>query len=311
VAQGSSAAPLKARRPKLGPDTPAERAFVAAFRASLRQVAHNAAGAARGDDPEYLHQLRVGLRRLRAALRAFREIVPRACAEPVLAPLRALAPLLGEVRDLDVFCARLQRYRYAGGASGAAAEALLHCAAERRRAAQLRLRRGLHGKRFTHWLAATQRWLERAPWREARAVAAGARRRRLAAHAARSLRRLGRKLRRTGDQLDWSDAAARHEFRIRLKRFRYACEFFRGALAGKRTGKLIRALKRLQDALGDLNDIDVARRLLDELALTPGMQDAAGRALRARLRRRMNLETRVLERQLVPAWREVFRAPPG
>jgi CHAD domain-containing protein len=307
VAQGSYAAPLKARRPKLGPDAPAERAFVAAFRASLRQVAHNAAGAARGDDPEYLHQLRVGLRRLRAALRAFREIVPRACAEPVLAPLRALAPLLAEVRDLDVFCARLERYRYAGGA----AEALLRCAAKRRCAAQLRLRRGLHGKRFTHWLDATQGWLERAPWRKARAVAAGARRRRLAAHAARSLGRLGRKLRRAGDRLDWSDAAARHEFRIRLKRFRYACEFFRGALAGKGTGKLIRALKRLQDALGDLNDIDVARRLLDEPALTPGMQDAAGRALRARLRRRLNLETRALERQLAPAWRKVSRALPG
>jgi CHAD domain-containing protein len=310
VARGTSAAPLKARRPKLGPETPAERAFVAVFRASLQQVAHNAAGAASGDDPEYLHQLRVGLRRLRATLRAFREIVPRACARPVLAPLRALAPALGEARDLDVFCARLERHVRAGGIRGGACEALSRCAEERRRAAQQRLRRGLSGKRFAHWLIAAQRWLERAPWRESSEVPAGAGRRRLAEQAKRSLKRMGRRLRRAGERLDWSDAAARHGFRIRLKRFRYACEFFRGALPGQRTAKLIGALKRLQDLLGELNDLGVAQRLLRELASDPALQSAAGRAARTRLRQCLAREASALQSQLAPAWREISRARP-
>jgi hypothetical protein len=52
VAQGTPAAPLKARRPKLGPGLSVEQAFVAVAGTALQQAAHNAAGAALGDDPE-------------------------------------------------------------------------------------------------------------------------------------------------------------------------------------------------------------------------------------------------------------------
>jgi CHAD domain-containing protein len=255
-----------------------------------------------------LHQLRVGLRRLRAALRAFRKIVPRDCAAPVVEPLRALGPALGEARDLDVFCARLDRLLPTGGVSSNAGATLLRYAAERRRAVQLCLRQDLRARRFAHWVSATQGWLERAPWRESSAVPGSALRRPLAEHARRSLKRMGRKLRRSGDSLDWSDVPARHEFRIRLKRFRYACEFFRDALAELRTAKLIGRLKRLQDLLGELNDLRVAEQLLAELASIPDLQDAAGRRAFARLRQRLAHEAKALQRQLAPAWKEISRA---
>jgi CHAD domain-containing protein len=77
---------------------------------------------------------------------------------------------------------------------------------------------------------------------------------------------LERKARRQARRMDWSDAGARHALRIRVKRWRYASEFF---------GRTRGALERLQDVLGELNDIEVARRLLRHLgADTPDLYRA-------------------------------------
>jgi len=307
VARSPAAGPVRALRPRLAPDVTAEEAFVAVFAASLSHVARNAPGAARGGDPEYLHQLRVGLRRLRASLRAFRPLVSRACAEKIVAPLRPLAPALGEARDWDVFYPRLvEMARAAGGANGAR-EALLRNAVARRRAAQQRLRRAIGGKRFALWLQSAWRWLAQAPWRKQRTVPAAARNRRLATHAKAVLKRMRRKLWRNGARLDWNDAPARHAFRIRLKRFRYACELFRAAFEDRVAARFIKRLKRLQDVLGDLNDNAVAQRLLAELCAAPPRERRS--ALPARVRERLALEAALLQQELAPAWREVRKAP--
>jgi CHAD domain-containing protein len=307
VARSPAAGPVRALRPRLAPDVTAEEAFVAVFAASLSQVARNAPGAARGGDAEYLHQLRVGLRRLRASLRAFRALVPRACTEQIVAPLRPLAPALGAARDWDVFYPRLlEMARAAGGADGTR-EVLLRNAAAHRNAAQLRLRRAIGGKRFALWLQAAWRWLAQAPWRKERAVPAAARNRRLATHAKAVLKRMRRRLRRDGARLDWDDAPARHAFRIRLKRFRYACELFRAAFENRPAARFIKRLRRLQDLLGDLYDIAVAQRLLAELCAARPSQRRS--ALPARLRDHLALEAASLQQELAPAWREVRKAP--
>lgn len=307
MARSPAAGPVRALRPRLAPDISAEDAFVAVFTASLSQVARNTPGAARGRDAEYLHQLRVGLRRLRESLRAFRLIVPRACAEEIVAPLRPLAPALGAARDWDVFYSRLlELARAAGGADGVR-QTLLRNAAARRHAAQLRLRRAIGGKRFALWLQAAWHWLAQAPWRKERTVPAAARKRRLATHAKAVLKRMRRRLRREGARLDWDDASARHAFRIRLKRFRYACELFRAAFEDRPAARFIKRLKRMQDLLGDLNDVAVAQRLLAELIAAP--PKARRSALPVRLRDRLALEAVLLQRELAPAWREVRKAP--
>ena len=83
------------------------------------------------------------------------------------------------------------------------------------------------------------------------------------AFAAASLGRLERKARKQARRMAWDDAGERHALRIRVKRLRYASEFF-----GRRHG----GLERLQDVLGELNDVEVARRLLRGLgAATPDL----------------------------------------
>lgn len=238
------------RAPALRGATP-QAAFHAVSHATLEQIELNARGVLVSDDPEYLHQLRVGLRRLRAALRAFREVLPSKATNKLKRPLRKLSPTLGAARDWDVLVARLE-------AQGASPK-LLRKAHARRAAAQRLARRALVSKRFAGIGPAL---------RSLKAVDSGAR---LAQFAAAALDGAHRKLIRQARGADWSAASARHALRIRVKRLRYSCEFFAPAFPARRVTPYLTALKALQDILGALNDIAVGRRLLgyagDEAAL--------------------------------------------
>jgi triphosphatase len=75
------------------------------------------------------------------------------------------------------------------------------------------------------------------------------------------LTRRWRKVRKKGKALAQLDARSRHKLRIQAKKLRYAAEFFSSLFTskrgGKRRGQFLAALERLQDGLGDLNDIAV------------------------------------------------------
>ena len=71
--------------------------------ACLAQIEGNAQGVLAGDDPEWIHQMRIGVRRLRACLSLARRGIATARIEPLRVELRWLAQSLGPARDLDVF----------------------------------------------------------------------------------------------------------------------------------------------------------------------------------------------------------------
>jgi inorganic triphosphatase YgiF len=99
--------PQQWRAPVLRGATPAA-AFRAVADSALVQIEANARGVLVADDPDFLHQLRVGMRRLRAALRAFRAILARKDVRRVTQALRKVTPKLGAARDWDVLVARLE-----------------------------------------------------------------------------------------------------------------------------------------------------------------------------------------------------------
>ena len=72
----------------------------------LHHVAANATGLVRDDDPEWIHQMRVGTRRLRACLGLVAHFVPAGRLAPLLAEIKWLAGVLGRARDWDVFAHR-------------------------------------------------------------------------------------------------------------------------------------------------------------------------------------------------------------
>jgi triphosphatase len=238
------------RAPALRGATP-RAAFRAVSHATLEQIELNARGALLSDDPEFLHQLRVGLRRLRAALRAFGDVLPSKVTKKLKRSLRKLSPTLGAARDWDVLAARLEAQR--------ASPELLRKARARRAAARRSARRALVSKRFAGIGPAL------------RSLRAADSRAPLAQFAAAALDRAHRRLIAEAGSADWSAASARHALRIRVKRLRYSCEFFTPAFPARRVTPYLTALKALQDILGELNDIAVGRRLLgyagDEAAL--------------------------------------------
>ncbi|HEX9183587.1 MAG TPA: CHAD domain-containing protein [Burkholderiales bacterium] len=218
----------------------------AVLREALDQVLANVSGALAGKDPEYLHQLRVGTRRLRAALRVFRGTMRRAEERALERTLRALAKVTGPARDWDVNLRRLPA-------------ALRPAAVRRQRAAHERLRRVLGAMQL---------------WMLPRGLAAS--HPDLPTFAGEILEDLEHKALRRGRDMDWSRPHRRHALRVRLRRLRYASEFLSGAFPGRDSEPLVHALKHLQDLLGELNDMEVTRRLLRELRGT-GARRAPGR----------------------------------
>jgi len=255
------------------------QAFLASVRAGVTQVRANARGASAGGDPEHLHQLRVGVRRLRSTLRAFRGLVRRRQARAFDGELRTLLRSMGVVRDWDEF---LYAHR-----------AAFRQAALRRRAAAQRSMRGLV-TRLEALLIRLLAWVSGEPWRR-RADPEQA----LGKFGARALRRLLEEVREAAAGIDWNDAERRHRVRIRVKRLRYGCDCFTAAFPPDAMDAFQHRLKNLQELLGELNDIAVQRRLLKELSVVNGP------ALR-----RLAARERPLLKALEKAWRKFDAHPP-
>lgn len=249
---------MKAELPR---NASAQRALCAAISDALAQIAANAPGVLSNRDDEYLHQLRVGMRRLRSALRVSRPLLDSATRKDLVCSLRALSPVLGRARDWDVVVHTLIRCATALERRHAGLETLIASARRRRALARRASRQALSSSAFArlmrraaHWQGANQeRGVRLASPQSALEFAGGA------------LERLHRKALRHGASIDLSDARARHALRVRLKRLRYACEFFAGLFTRKPAEQFLDSLRTLQDLLGELNDIAVARRLLGEL----------------------------------------------
>lgn len=236
----------------------------------LAEARGHVAGAMDGADPEELHDLRVAVRRMRAAIRLFERALPAADAvlDPARSGLKATGSLLGRARDLDVQVQRLQEWLESSGRGrDAAGLRALNLLAKERTAARSAMRRHLRGAVFA---------------RRMESVAAAAE----AARRARARRTAPRLLRRPSKQVLLSVALARerpddpsvfHALRIDVKRLRYALEFLEPALAFS-TRKLVRRLRNAQDALGALQDAAIEQDVAGALAERAG-DDGAVRSI--------------------------------
>lgn len=278
-------APAKWNRPVLSARTTSGEAFVANVRAAVEQISANAAGAAAGRDPEYLHQLRVGVRRLRSALRAFRELLRRKRADSIEAPWRGMMRALGPARDWDVFHHSLE--------PGELRDAARRHRLEAQRSAGALVR----SPAFAAAARRTFAWAQGHPWRRSADPAEP-----LADLARRALEHLHGSLRKGVRGIEWRDARRRHRVRIRVKRMRYGCDFFASAFPQRRARDFLESLRTLQDILGEMNDIEVQRGLLR--VLVPAGSPIRLLESEGAVRERLAARERALIAALGPAWED-------
>lgn len=244
----------------------AGEAFEVVARAAIAQLRANEAAFVETADAEAVHQMRVAVRRLRAALGLFAKVLDRDARSFLAAELGWLQRRLGAARDWDVFVAETLDPAASKLDAGEGIAGLRKAARSLRNDAYRRVRRTLDGRRYTRMLLRVELWRTDHAWlapgpggklREARPVRSYAR------------RRLGRwddKLRADLARYEVLSAAERHAVRIRAKKLRYASEFVEGAFPGCGARDYIASLKALQDVLGRANDLVIAERLLGELA---------------------------------------------
>jgi triphosphatase len=255
------------------------------IRSCLAQIEGNADGVLGDDDPEWIHQMRIGVRRLRACLSLARRGMATARVEPLRVELRWLAQALGPARDLDVFAtSTLPEFREAigrGGGAAALTPALAGLAARagaRRKEARRNAHDAVASARFVR-LVLSAAALVAAPGAGATAGNGHRSAERLAVPArdfARPLlKRRHQALIALGTDLAHAAPEARHAARLAAKKLRYATEFFASMYPNRRTRDYRKALAALQDELGAWNDAAVAARLAGELA---GAESAAAAA---------------------------------
>ncbi len=281
---------LKSVPSALTKDEPPAQAFAAMVAAALGQALPNAAELAGGSGgPEHLHQLRVGLRRLRTALRLFSPWSAEAEAATALEQaLREPFSRLGARRDADVLAAWLLP---ALAAAGAPALHLVPPVAAADPAEVVR------DPRFAQLMLQAMRLAGAAPTTEAPPLQAAARA---------VLKRAWRRVRADAAAFATAGADAQHRTRKRLKRLRYATEFLRPLLPAKAATRALAAMREALDALGAYTDVLVAEQALGGPAGddSPGAWFARG-WLAAERERRLAAATKSLRRwaRTPRAWR--------
>jgi inorganic triphosphatase YgiF len=196
--------------------------------------------------PEALHQARVAMRRLRAAMSLFRTAIADDEFARIRGELRWFTVQLGDARNLDVYLER--------DLPAAQARTLR----ENREAAYDHVIEAMDSRRFRTLMLDLVVWSALGEWRErpnAQLL--------LGPYANRRIDRLWHKVNGV-DHLSRMGDEERHHLRILVKKLRYALEFVEALHAHEaaRQKKFGRALEDLQDSLGLLNDVVVARTLV-------------------------------------------------
>jgi triphosphatase len=257
---GTGAHPVKASATGLIATMSARDAFGVAARNCLSQMRSNESAACLGRDPEGIHQLRVGLRRLRALVSAYRDALAPEMHEFLSRELRWLQQELNPARDWDVFIATTLE-----PISGQTRDLKpgLEAANELRSLAQERAKTALLNARYTAFLLRCYLCLAEGSW--AAGEAASMLDRSIGDFASAILQRRHRRLRKFGGKRAELPEPDLHRLRLMAKKQRYVGEFFRELYPRKATVKYIAALAAIQEVLGSLNDALVSRHLVEEL----------------------------------------------
>jgi len=274
---GERTQPQKAEPLQLDPGMHPVQAFRAAALGCLAHLQANEGGVGQrgGDgsppDPEFVHQARVALRRLRTGLRLFRPHLPVRFARHWAGEWKQLANQLGDARNWDVFATEwlpgLLAELPPDTASADQTDTLLAWVGTERQAAGERAAKALsdsaHALRLLAFTRSVLCLQPLDPPPDLQQPDSG-----LARWAHDTLRKGHADLRREARHARRMGPEGRHELRIALKKLRYSQEFLGSLLPPKRMARSAAALADAQALLGGLNDLSTAQGLLAQAPAT-------------------------------------------
>jgi CHAD domain-containing protein len=237
-------------QPRLNPVMACDTAFRVVARRCLADLTANHAATCIGD-AEALHQMRVALARLGAAISFFSPMVADSQRKRIRAELKRLHGQLGAVRDLDVAIGRLEtssKQRPQDYRSWKAKRAESH----------RRLARVLRSARYRRLIKNASGWIENGLWSTRKEKRASKERASsIAVYSVGKLVRWQRKLLKKSRKIRDMRAKQRHRLRLMNKKLCYSTEFFEDLFRNERLSRQRAALKhlrRVQKSLGQLND---------------------------------------------------------
>jgi CHAD domain-containing protein len=252
----------------LSPSMPARAALADVLLRLADTVTANVSFVIRDVDIEFLHDLRVAVRRTRSALKLAGDALPGGMAARFAPEFKWLGDLTTPTRDLDVYLAGFDQM--AAGLSAASPGDLepfrAHLAA-RRRTERRRLVRGLRSARFASLMTDWRSALEAAagqpagPEPDIGSLAADR-----IARAYRRVVKLGSALTRPGAG-NGPSGTDLHSLRKRSKELRYLLEFFGSLYDPAAYRRAVKKLKGLQDCLGEFQDGEVQREAIRGFAV--------------------------------------------
>jgi inorganic triphosphatase YgiF len=273
LGQASLDTPVRGQPPLLTPDLPLPLAARQLLQEMFCQFLANLNALRSSDDPEVVHQARIGWRRFKSTGRLFRSALV-VQEPPSLRPLEPLMTFMGELRDLDV--ARTETLpplaaSYTGGDARRTAEweelvlAMLDAANIHRKAVRYALEEPAVGQS----LLATLQWLEELSAGNEKKDAQKQREQPLPRWAKRRINRLHEQLKLALREAD--DPAGQHRVRILSKRIRYGIEALRPLLPKRSSRRWHLQAADLQSILGRTRDLMQASELAAKLGADRGL----------------------------------------
>ncbi len=262
-----------ARDPELSPGMSAGRAFTLIGRACLRHLVANVP-AMLGRDGNALHQMRVALRRLRAAISLFSVVVGDDRASAIKTELKWLAQEFGPARDLDTLLVEVIKPLRKQHTKEPGLVSINNMFARKRLKGYLQAQEAVQSARFRRLVLDTAEWVEAGPWATSEDALTRERREMpIELFAAEQLSQRRKKIRRRGAKISSMSPHQLHRLRIQVKKARYATEFFATVFHGKKSkkhGKRIKSsLMQLQNCLGKMNDIVTHKALFADIIASP------------------------------------------
>jgi inorganic triphosphatase YgiF len=242
------------------------QAFTVIFATVKEQIITNAHAALDSPNARGPHQLRIGLRKLRTAVRALRPVAKSSSLERFNDLAGKLARCVGTVRDVDILMSSVCQPLEPVAPEKTGMTELQQALLQQHQVKYKEVRSHLAGPEWSRLQLYMALWT----LRDVDGIQQP-----IVGYSRRILKARWKKVRRLGNRLEELSPEARHDMRKALKELRYLSEFFAPLYSKRDTRRFIDKLKQLQDVFGYLNDVYVARQLRALPELSTGAMGTA------------------------------------